>query len=304
MRPYRSRQGVRPNRVTVLMALVATLGVLPIAVASSGSNAQRGEMDMRIRAVIDADDDLDAPGSIQQLFERAGAEGLRELRASKHLGIALRAAWEDVRRGIPKDEQKQFVRPIGGSEHRFVGFAEGRLSTPIPDWWESTILKVQFHHRDSCYFDTAPKELHPTGDGRRAPKGTSLRRSNDRWILSIGTEALDVTHALSELDKEHGKLECINAHYGRKYAYVALHFGRCYSYGICCIERASGRVRWRARVRATGGLVSYGGQGWHLTLLDVKDDCLRVFGAGEDTVYVEGFHAETGTNVFRFCTSY
>jgi hypothetical protein len=44
--------------------------------------------------------------------------------------------------------------------------------------------------------------------------------------------------------------------------------------------------------------------GYHLVKVLVSDRRVVVFGAGENCVYVEGFDAATGKNLFRMSTAY
>ena len=74
------------------------------------------------------------------LLGKASPGYLGKLQQDPHDGIALMAAWQWVRNSIPDTTKSDadWTGPVGrldrAAVHRFVGFVEGRLKVPVPDW--------------------------------------------------------------------------------------------------------------------------------------------------------------------------
>jgi outer membrane protein assembly factor BamB len=85
-------------------------------------------------------------------------------------------------------------------------------------------------------------------------------------------------------------------------------------YDLFCINRKSGKVVWKARPWANGGIVDaahvilVGGTlsatGLHLVDMVHQGDRLLVFGSWKYGVSIECFNSNDGANLFRFSTSY
>jgi hypothetical protein len=85
--------------------------------------------------------------------------------------------------------------------------------------------------------------------------------------------------------------------------FVAAYPGFGASYTIASIDRQSGQLLWTAWVWGAGRTI-LNGQGYHDVALQQQGDVLLLFGAESHGMYVEAFRANTGENVFRFCTGY
>src|SRR5262249_19794154 len=97
--------------------------------------------ELAITQVLERDSQRPALQEYRKLFNRFGKEGVRLLKHNAHAGVALQAAWEDVRTA-PLSRQFRSVTPDPKRLTWFLGFVEGRLALDVPVWWKTTLLNA------------------------------------------------------------------------------------------------------------------------------------------------------------------
>lgn len=238
----------------------------------------------------------------RDFFKRLNVNEIRALKSHTSNGIALQAAWEEVRRSaIGKNGQELRIDPL--VLYRFVGFVEGRLGITLPDWWEQGLLTAGVSRQGMFSFGKPNEPVyHKTGLDFLSPHDTRVEKVNSDIFLRTPQGSLSLPQSLlAETKGLH--MPSISGLIYRDRWYVAMHPYGCFPFFLYCIERRSGKTLWKQRVWV-GGKGGYEGIHRHWVVLLGRSDHIMVFGAGEDTMYVESFHAEKGCNVFRFSTSY
>lgn len=107
------------------------------------SDSLHQSLEDRLREFIEAKGPAQLNVASRLLFEHADGRAVTALKAEKHNGVALRAAWEEVVRATrPRTDEPGRVkrREDVVAIHRFVGFAEGRLRITLVPWWERAML--------------------------------------------------------------------------------------------------------------------------------------------------------------------
>jgi hypothetical protein len=107
----------------------------------------------------------------RQLAVNATPEELQKQAADANDGVAIRAAWEEVRRRLsqdiaarPKNSEWTSFKGID----RFVGFVEGRLRIPVPQWWALELADARSRELERTYFFVHREVGDPIG-----PRGLS-----------------------------------------------------------------------------------------------------------------------------------
>ena len=125
--------------------------------------AQDRDVSERLLSAIRATSAREAAGIHALLFFKAPKRDLRLWKSHAHLNIALRAAWEPVRRSVGEQAKNRPrvqpgvhrpKKPSTAALYRFVGFLEGRLPVGLPKWWEVSLLKTRAHKPDNFFFPT------------------------------------------------------------------------------------------------------------------------------------------------------
>ncbi len=237
-----------------------------------------------------------------QLRSATPAE-LRNMMSEDDSTLALYAAWEAIRRTLPKTKQPRGSKPDPLALARFAGYVQGRLRVPVPEFWDAALCSVQsngpgldwIHIDENCRYrrtasgfcGPAHLELERVSDGLRVVSGMT--------VIRIGNEMLDKADQRSQ--------DAVNLLATDDRCYVALHGGECSPYQIACLDRKNNGVVWSSTVQATGRSIEWSGPPLqHVVSLIVQGETLLVFGAGNQAVYIEGFAASDGKNQFRFCT--
>jgi hypothetical protein len=282
-----------------LAIVVGFVGPTSVTAARAGD-----AMEERVQRIVRAQTAYEAGKGYEELFRLGGPHALRVLKASPHRGIALRAAWEEIRTRIPRDKDAVALRIDSARMQRFLGFVEGRLALPIPGWWEDTLLEARAYGPSNIFFP--PREIivyQKTDIDLLSAPGTSVRKKNGEVLLSNGKQA--VTIQASVLHEDRGRTaRYLTPLIDKECCYLAIHADRASPYSLLCVGRKKGNIRWSSDVWAAGGLVHYIGQGYHRVTLLLDGDALMVWGVGDDSAYIEGFKTEDGTSLFRFSTSY
>jgi hypothetical protein len=234
---------------------------------------------------------------------QASALEIRQLTSHAHTGVALRAAWEPAKIAIT---QRPTPAPTDGRAalSRFVGFIEGRLQLPVPEQWEAVALSAKEANRGCVGFREGDKSLyHRTPSGLYAPVGTVLEGTAGGIAVTIGDDSYEFNRAVVALLQRKGTLQSVNAHFDGDRCIVAFHSNRGSSYTLYCFDRRSSEEVWSSSVWASG-IDMYTGVGFHCAWLVVAHENVFVFGASDESIYIEAFDVRDGENTFRFSTAY
>ncbi len=251
---------------------------------------------------------------LSKLFARLDSEGIRQLKTHANHGIALHAAWQEIRRTVgPKDsDQGRPVDPV--HLQRFLGYLEGRLQISVPVWWEKIFLTAFPNRGDFITFRFEKLEHYGlAGENFLAPKGTSVARRDRNLLLTVKegsvllpTEVVEAARALG-IEEGDAKEYQLSALVAPERAYVVVHGGLSMWCGtLYCIDRKSSKVVWTADIWAwgmSGGTSGFLPLAQHQVALHLRNGQIVVLGIDSMCAYVEGFNAQDGKNEFRFNTS-
>lgn len=296
------------------MLVVAAICVLPICVSGAAVTAQRTTLSKKVESFCQAESSFEQFSAGIELFQQATIGELEKLKMDPHEGVAIRAAWEFVRRTVDETEKETPVRVNAESLHRFLGFVEGRLKISVPVSWQDTVLNARATRR--AWIGFRRKEKHwpnLVGEfGLWVPKDTSIKQVGDDWLITVQGQSCRLPSRLSK----HLRLrwrDGISALICGERCYLAVHWDHCSPYDLFCIERDSGKVLWKARPWANGGLHngklllpmgSVMGPSVHSVAIMQQRDRVVLFGIGHLSAYIECFSTADGTNIFRCSTSY
>jgi hypothetical protein len=243
----------------------------------------------------------------RRLFQKVGDEGIRLLQSHPQDGIAIQAAWEEVRLTVPEKEPETAVRPDRHKLDWFLGFLEGRARLKTPKWWSEVLLDCRANRRDNIYFLQPGQPLYdkigPDEHFVYGPLDTRLKFERERAVLSVGKQSTTIPVDLLRKD-DSGKVACdVSALTTASRCFLAIHEGVGYPYDLVCVERTTGKVLWKSKAFGTWW---YAASGPHRFCVTVVEQHRRVivFGSGVTGAHVEAFRSEDGANLFRFSTSY
>jgi hypothetical protein len=236
----------------------------------------------------------------EELLHRASDDELRILKANENQTLAFRAGWESVRRTIPGTKALRAVKPNVLALYRFVGFLEGQVGMPLPQWWENALLGAQAYSRDNIVFDRLSRP-HVEGAGQNQ---VIWQKDDDTLVGTIGEKSVRIPSDVLEVLRRNEINRRLRLIVDDEMAYLAVHADNAVPYTLACFDLKSGTLRWDADVWAAGGLVDYDGPTFHHLQLVRTGDAVYVFGGSGDSVYVEAFSCKSGENIFRFSTSY
>lgn len=271
-----------------------------------GTAAQDGPFTAELKIARRAKSPVRLAEAYLNVFPKASSVDVHQMMNDSHCGVALRAAWERVRRTIGEEFRQEAAKPDSASLNRFLGFVEGRLNTGVPSLWESTFSRVRAYRRSEFFFPCEVKQLqyHKTELGVAAPRDMSLKRIDGEVLVAIGKQSCQIPVTFMQSDKSEYPVDAACSLFTDTRCYVAFHSDKCVPYRLRCFDRASKKCLWTARVWAAGGLAQYTGIGYHLVALKEENEKLLVFGIGIDAAYIEGFNRKNGEDAFHFCTSY
>jgi hypothetical protein len=256
-----------------------------------------------VEAIVGARTPLQARDAYRQLLEGNGTRVLR-LKTSSATGVALRAAWEEVRLSVSPDQQELDASLNAHRLHRFIGFVEARVGGPLPVWWEEAVQSARAYERSNIFFAFSANRLLPNeASGFRMPANTTLKKCPNGVHISIAGESTPIPTGDLESGRKRPGASLSGVVRGDK-AYVAIFSDNCNPYQLICIDRKQGATVWRSEVWASAAAVAYFGRTCHYSSVAADESRVLVFGAGPDCVYLEAFDASTGAVLFRFSTSY
>jgi hypothetical protein len=107
--------------------IVSTLVLwLPLVVQpSQPRTSNENSMQERIEQIVKSQSPWETAKLYQQLFNNVRAEDLRFLTLNSHPSVAVRAAWEEIRRTIPERQQDPPYKLDPLLLSRFLGFLDG-----------------------------------------------------------------------------------------------------------------------------------------------------------------------------------
>lgn len=280
---------------------------------SSLANADEPKPFNPVAEIAAADSGPKLNAVYSRLFLKADWKTIDELKGHDHDGIALQAAWEEVRRSIPQEGPKRLLgerAPLLDAKktHRFIGFVEGRLKVTPPPFWEDLLRRARAERRikwDEVLTTDLKRYLYllqenPIGqDGKRnvmAPFDLSVDEFKQGTSLEV------------EIDKKTLTVPLTNAPWGinawpvgRNRYVVALVSSISPHHEIICIDGGDQSVVWKSRVWGeTLGPIRSGWSPAHFVDARLSGDRLLIFGVTFDRIYIEGFSIADGKNLFRF----
>lgn len=248
---------------------------------------------------------------------------LAALRRQSDDGLAIRAAWEDIRRTIPRVDAKTASSADANKSHavdrakiaRFLGYVEGRLNVGLPDWWVQRFQKTRVHAIAKWKprviaaiggpFVLLARPLeHDINPTRVTKAGWVIFRDLKMRTSPNGTITIETDGKTANLPKElTDNANSISAiRLGDEFI-IATYYEDGYGCDICRLK-ANGELVWKER--AWGEISpSKNGLGYHHWVeLVVEKDRLFIFGGTDNSMYLECFRHDDGANEFRFGTSY
>jgi hypothetical protein len=284
--------------------------LLPLACESPDSDQTKGNpqdiaLARKVEMVLKTEDTRAAQKAYNELFSTVGIDGIYSLKFHPNDNIALHAAWEEARRAIRSSQNTQeAAKNTDKALQRLVGFLEGRLRAPLPNWWENGLRHVETSEEGNVYPGVAEAlfNYHKTDAGFRAPPNTLIANGKEGLVLRIGSQSFSIPRKLVDSQKELGKGESISACVDDDNWYLTFHSSVPTSHNLFCIEKKSGKILWNSPVEGRGG-GGYEGGGWfHHVQIVAKGNRVLVFGGSVGFLYVQGFNKHDGKSLFRFWT--
>jgi hypothetical protein len=262
-----------------------------------------------------ADDQSTELRNVRQLTTNATPHKLQELMAGANDTIAIRAAWENVRRQLAQDlaatGQKTPDPTLLKGAGRFVGFLEGRLRIPVPRWWALELANARAREPETARFfwgrevgdQIGPRDVSnafgvvPTIE--RTPNGEVQIAWSDRKLrLPANVIPTEVFETLTGLVYRN---RCVIAKYqGDEPLWVGLE--------IFCVDLSSSKVVWSSKQRIAprpeGHRQGGAGASIHEVALVCRDDVVFVFGMEITLLYLEALKLSDGKVVMRFNYTY
>ncbi|HJT36569.1 MAG TPA: hypothetical protein VJ783_31390 [Pirellulales bacterium] len=249
----------------------------------------------------------DVAAAYRAVFLRDDEDAMSELTSDESTTIALKAAWRLA-------EVRCTERPDRLPLVRFLGFVEGRVTAPVPAWWEACLLASRFDDNrarrllpgrwpdvDERLFERHTIEL---GDERLTVPSRAQPELEGDWLL------WKEDHLLGRIPRTMLQREDVNS---RDWAAITSNGERLYfaigsdfdgSFGLACLT-LDGKELWRAMGWGTGPLRGgVSGPWWASCELKIVGNHVIVFGEAYRGLFIEAFDSRSGAPVFRFCTRY
>ncbi len=266
------------------------------------------------------DDKWEDLEKVRRLAVTASPEQLQKLVADGDDGIAIRAAWEKVRRqlaeDIAADNQKNPDGTLLKGADRFVGFLEGRLRVPVPRWWASELSVARAreleHPSFFCSIDTTGdvwSQIGPRGIATSFGIAPTLERdkSGDVKVVwdnrKLQLTAMQISNDRAPGDDLTGLVyrdRCLITRYDRS------DMPRLDS-EISCADLKTSKIVWSTKrtfdARREGPSARTGSSIHHISLVG-RDDVVVLFGMEFSMVYIEAFRLTDGHSLWRFNSTY
>jgi hypothetical protein len=241
----------------------------------------------------------------KSLFKKIERKEISEMQMHSDDSVALHAAWELLKRDRGSEPTKKLLTDKQGQRdaertepevaQRFLGFAEGRLQSALPKWWEETILDARAYDNGVWYF--------PTPHGLSLAKEAKITKEGKYYIISQSGDTFIVATRTVEAARNSTCDSDIAACMDSSRCFLGLHGISGFPFVLICIDRATGKLVWRTSVWATGRTMLFGID-FHRVSLRVNKKHIIVYGRESGGMYIEKFDIQTGDNVLRFSTCY
>ncbi len=297
--------------VPFLFAIAATTGDL-----SAEDRSAIAALPSTLQEKFDHFHRLDVPRSEASLAFFSGLNRA-ELRQLAQTDLAIRAAWEAVRREKHSET----------SVDEFLNTVRQKLAIEPPKWWVKVIQEAQprptFPLRagtaHTYQFEINPKLLpqydHHPGDWF-LPLGQTIRTSSGQTVIQMGKQKVLVPEAVMERKKRLDYSHCLVADIATDSqggsAYFVCHADIDSDFPLYRVNLASGEIVWEAEIRMHGVSIARLGvqpppsrRGGDLAITIMRDsDRVLIFGASSGYANVEVFCESNGKSLSRFCTIY
>jgi hypothetical protein len=243
-----------------------------------------------------------------EFLHSASESDLQHLEADSHRTVAIAAAWERVRRVLPRDSGVDTLTGSRDAVYRFAGFLEGRLRVRVPELWLKAVLTASVTSQDLATFQTTHDDLmseHHFTKEVQMPVSTNVVDQDGGLSIRVGRQesrlppqfvaAFRQSHWSTIAEPVFSAGTCIIA----LYEYVPV------PYTLYCIRTDGGGIQWTREVWAANRGVHYQGpSALHRVWLLTTESTVVVFGIASDAAYVEEFTLAEGENTCRFSTSH
>lgn len=257
-----------------------------------------------------AEEIVRAPAPLQDhelyphFLRAASAEEVQQACGHSNHGIAISAAWEIVRRSVPKVPEGEHAPLDSRVLHRFLGFVDGRIRHRPPTAFEDAVLSATATDQGLIYFTSrSALKLFSAEDGGIPSLNAAARREGKALHVKCGDFVWRVAYPGKENSSSIYDVDSATLLVDGDTVYLATPFDRGSAFYLYAVDRESRKVQWASDVRGDGGLVTYSGRrSKQRVLLAADDESLVLFGCGGESLYIESFSRKDGSRKFRFCT--
>ena len=217
---------------------------------------------------------------------------LSKLENSADTTIALSAAWERVRRRIPKKESNQVYTPDKEALSRFLNFVAERTETSIPKGWEATVMSADARERGNIHYswtDTLSNALE-----NQNAQTAEEKQIQKMLMLVMGFQP----EHIQKFDLRYPMI------HDEGFVYVASCVPVPSFYDVFAIDQKTKEIIWESESWASSCLPDLTGSHWHHAELRTTQNTLIVFGSSNLEIYIEIFDKKTGKNLCRFSSAY
>lgn len=237
------------------------------------------------------------------VFRERGIDDIEPLRFHESDTIAIRAAWESVRRSVPEegfDERRAIEADV---MQRFLGFLEGRIRSPLPSWWETAWMQMSARERDGWLFDD-PQIYGEGPHGAKIPEGFEISESADFYLVRSGERTCRVALKLNRFRHQGLKTHAIPATFTGDRLLIGFCDYLAQGFKLYCIDWRTSKVVWSVDAWAGNSIIFGSGPAIGSHSVEIVVERGRVFLFGMDLVraYVECFSLQDGARDFKFST--
>ena len=137
-----------------------------------------------------------------------------------------------------------------------------------------------------------------------APKGTTVRKDGDSYILQIGKDTIAIPDELLPKLGD-GEIWCnVSGHFTTTHCFLAVHEDVGYPHNVACINRMTGTTEWKSKACGSwwDGVEGTGFISWVAVVVD--DERVVAFGSTSTGFYAHGFRLDNGKTLFQFSSSF
>lgn len=216
-------------------------------------------------------------------------------------GRAISAAFDRLRRSIPKPSAGRGRWPRPRNLNRFLGFLEGRVDATIPTWWTEALLDARASKTESGFLlfgFSKPDRVGP-------PTGSPVLASERDIAATFEKSAILVTIGDKECRipfETNFRPMLVSTVATDEYAFVSAQDSRSFPYKVYCIQRAAATVVWSQAVDPDT-FPNKEGRGFHEVELVLRQGHLFIFGIADDVAYIVKLDGSNGRELYLFTTS-